>query len=91
MPVKKIIQTIKNKNVYLTFDLDVFDPSIMPSVGNPEPGGFQWYEILNLLKGLCENKKIIGADVMELSPIPGLFAPDFLAAKLIYKIINLVT
>lgn len=90
LPIDKIVKMIKNKNIYLTLDLDFFDPSIMPAVGNPEPGGYGWYETLNLLKEVSKYKNIIGADVVELSPIPGLFAPDFLAAKLVYKIINLV-
>ena len=89
LPVEKIISTLKEK-VYLTFDLDAFDPSIMPSTGTPEPGGLGWYETLNLIKEVARQRKIIGADVVELDPIPGLHAPDFLAAKLVYKIINYI-
>lgn len=89
LPVDKIIATLKN-NVYLTFDLDGFDPSIMPSTGTPEPGGLSWYETLNLIKEVAKQRKIIGADVVELDPIPGLAAPDFLAAKLVYKIISYI-
>jgi len=89
LPVEKIISTLK-KNVYLTFDLDVFDPSIMPSTGTPEPDGFGWKEILNLIKKVAEKRKIIGADVVELDPIPGFSTPDFLAAKLVYKIISYI-
>lgn len=89
LPVDRIISTLKEK-VYLTVDLDVLDPSIMPSTGTPEPGGLGWYEILNLIKGLAGKRKIIGADIVELDPIPGLIAPDFLAAKLVYKIINYI-
>jgi agmatinase len=77
-----------SKNVYLTVDLDVFDPSIMPSTGTPEPGGLGWYEVLNLIEKVAKNKNIVGVDVVELAPIPGLVAPDFLAAKLVYKIIS---
>lgn len=87
LPVDKIISTLKD-NVYLTFDLDGLDPSIMPSTGTPEPGGLLWYETLDLIKKVAQKKKIVGADVVELDPIPGLSAPDFLAAKLAYKIIN---
>lgn len=76
------------KNVFLTFDFDVLDPSIMPSVGTPEPGGFNWYETLDLLKLICQKRKVIGADFVELCPIKGLVAPDFLAAKLIYRFIS---
>lgn len=89
IPVDKIIATLK-ENVYLTFDLDGLDPSIMPSTGTPEPGGLGWYETLNLIKEVARQRKIIGADVVELDPIPGLSAPDFLAAKLVYKIINYI-
>lgn len=77
-----------SKNVYLTIDLDGLDPAIMPAVGTPEPGGLKWYPILKFLKKLCEKKKIIGFDVVELSPLPGNPAPDFLAAKLVYKVIG---
>ena len=75
-------------DVYLTFDLDVLDPSIMPAVGTPEPGGLLWYETLDFLHELIQRKNVVGFDVVELCPIPGMIAPDFLAAKLIYKIIG---
>ena len=87
VPVDQIISTLK-ENVYLTVDLDGLDPSIMPSTGTPEPGGLGWYQVLNLIKEVAKKRKIIGADVVELDPIPGLTAPDFLAAKLVYKIIS---
>lgn len=74
--------------VYLTIDLDALDPSIMPSVGTPQPGGFQWFTLLKFLRKLAESKKIVGFDVMELMPIPGMHAPDFTAAKLVYKLIG---
>lgn len=89
LPIDKIIATLK-ENVYLTIDLDALDPSIMPSVGTPEPGGLGWYELLRLVEQLAQKKKIIGADVVELDPIPGFHAPDFLAAKLVYKIISYI-
>lgn len=89
IPIDRIIATLKD-NVYLTFDLDALDPSIMPATGTPEPGGLGWYETLKLIKEVAAKKKIIGADVVELDPIPGLHAPDFLAAKLVYKIISYV-
>ena len=89
LPIDKIISTLKEK-VYLTFDLDGLDPSIMPSTGTPEPGGLGWYETLKLIKEVAKKRKIIGADVVELDPIPGFSAPDFLAAKLVYKIINYI-
>jgi len=74
--------------VYLTFDLDALDPSIMPATGTPEPGGLLWYQTLELLRGVATNCPVIAADVVELAPIPGMVAPDFLAAKLAYKIIG---
>lgn len=74
--------------VYLTIDLDVLDPSIMPSVGTPEPGGLLWYPVLELIREVTQQKQIVGFDVVELAPLPGLVAPDFLAAKLVYKIIG---
>ncbi len=74
--------------VYVTIDLDALDPSIMPSVGTPVPGGFQWFTLLKLLRKLAESKKVVGFDLMELMPIPGQHAPDFTAAKLAYKLIG---
>lgn len=87
IPKKKILNGL-TKNVYLTIDLDVFDPSIMPSVSTPVPGGLGWYEVLDLIETLAKNKNIVGADIVELCPIPGLIAPNILAAKLTYKIIS---
>lgn len=89
IPIEKILKGL-TKNVYLSVDLDVFDTGIMPSVGTPVPGGFGWYEVLNLIEKVAKNKNIVGADVVELLPIPGLIAPDFLAAKLVYKIIKYI-
>jgi agmatinase len=83
----RVIATL-NDHVYLTVDLDVLDPSIMPSTGTPEPGGMEWYPMLNLLRRVSEEKKIIGFDVVELCPSEHNRAPDFLAAKLIYKILS---
>ncbi|MBU4351077.1 agmatinase [Patescibacteria group bacterium] len=87
LPVEEILFSLK-KNVYLTFDIDALDPSIMPATGTPEPGGLGWYETLEFLDAVAKTKNIIGADLVELSPIPGLIFPDFLAAKLAYKITN---
>ena len=74
--------------VYLTLDLDVFDPSFMPSTGTPEPGGKTWYEVLAFLKMVFEEKNVVGFDIVELSPTPENRAPDFLAAKLYYKLLS---
>ncbi|UCF77908.1 MAG: agmatinase [Candidatus Eiseniibacteriota bacterium] len=76
------------EKVYVTVDVDVFDPSIMPSVGTPEPGGLSWAEVTGLVEEIAARKEVVGFDVTELRPIPGLVAPDFLAAKLIYRLIG---
>jgi agmatinase len=76
--------------VYLSVDLDVFDPSIMPAVGTPEPGGMGWYEVLALLRRVVGKCRIVGFDVMELMPIPQIVAPDFLAARLVYKLLSYI-
>ena len=78
------------KQVYLTFDLDGLDPSIMPSVGTPEPGGMGWYETLEFLKFVAENREIVGLDIVELCPQENNSAPDFLAARLVYKILGYI-
>lgn len=77
-------------DVYITIDVDGLDPSIMPSTGTPEPGGLDWYTTLHVLREVCGKKNIIGFDVVELAPIPGFHAPDFLVAKLIYKMIGFI-
>lgn len=87
VPLDKILKTLK-KNVYITIDIDVFDASIMPSTGTPQPGGLNWYDVLGLVRAVAKHKTVIGADVMEFMPIGGLRAPDFLAAKLVYKMIG---
>jgi agmatinase len=76
-----------NKNVYISIDLDVFDPSVIPSTGTPEPGGLEWYPILKFLKEVCKNRNLIGFDVVELCPTENK-ASDFTAAKLIYKLLS---
>lgn len=76
--------------VYVTIDLDVLDPAIMPAVGTPEPGGLSWAMITRLLRQVARKKKVVGFDVVELTPIPGMIAPDFLAAKLIYRFLGYI-
>ena len=85
--IKKVVSNL-SKNTYITIDLDVFDPSIMPSTGTPEPGGLSWYDVLSLLKAVSENTNIVGFDVVELCPDDRNKAPNFLAAKLIYKLLS---
>ena len=78
------------ENVYISIDLDVFDPAIVPAVGTPEPGGIGWYETLDLLKDVSKDRKVVGFDVVELCPIKGQVASDFLAAKLIYRLLGYI-
>ena len=78
---------IKNKKVYLTFDVDGFDSSIMPATGTPEPGGLFWNETIKIIKIASKNSKIVGADINELAPIKGFDSYNFLTAKLAYKIL----
>ena len=79
---------IKNKTVYLTFDVDGLDSSIMPATGTPEPGGLLWDETLKIIKIAMKNSKVVGADINELAPIKGLNSYNFLVAKLAYKILS---
>ncbi|HAM51879.1 MAG TPA: agmatinase [Nitrospiraceae bacterium] len=79
--------TVLPEQVYVTIDLDVFDPGIMPSTGTPEPGGLDWYQIIGLLKAVSKQRVVVGFDVVELCPTDNK-APDFLAAKLIYKLLS---
>lgn len=76
------------ENVYITIDLDVFDPSIMPSTGTPEPGGLLWNETLDLLKMVYRSCNVVGFDIVELAPMENVTAPDFMAAKLYYKLLS---
>tara|TARA_B100000945_G_scaffold27362_1_gene19100 strand:+ start:130 stop:1005 length:876 start_codon:yes stop_codon:yes gene_type:complete len=86
--LNKFKNLIKNKTVYLTFDVDGLDSSIMPATGTPEPGGLLWDETLNIIKIAAKNSKIVGADINELSPIKGFNSYNFLVAKLAYKILS---
>jgi len=82
-----IVGTLSD-NVYLSIDVSAFDDSVMPSTGTPEPGGMSWYQMIDLIKVLCIKKNVVAADIVELAPIKGLDAPNFLCAKLLYKIIG---
>lgn len=77
--------------VFITIDLDVFDPSVMPSTGTPEPGGLSWYDVTGLLRDVIKDKEVVGFDVVELSPMSGNVAPDFMAAKLVYKLMGYIS
>lgn len=76
--------------VYITFDLDAFDCSLMPSTGTPEPGGIFWHQAAKLLKKVAQKRRVVGFDIVELSPLPDLKAPDFLSAKLLYKLLSYI-
>jgi agmatinase len=85
--IERVVDSL-SENVYITIDCDGFDPAIMPSVGTPEPGGLTWYEALALLRRVIESRRVVGCDIVELCPLPGNVAPNFLCAKLIYKILS---
>jgi agmatinase len=85
--IQDIISNLK-ENVYITIDLDGFDPSVIPAVGNPEPGGLSWYQCLNILKEVFKNKNVIGMDVNELSPKENDLISPYITAKLIYHCIG---
>src|SRR4029453_4504540 len=74
--------------VYITIDLDGLEPGLMPAVGTPEPGGLSWRELTALLRRVYEEKQVVAADVVELCPIPGMVAPNFAAARLVYKLLT---
>lgn len=77
-----------SKHTYVTIDLDAIDPAEMPAVGTPEPGGLSWYQVLDLFREICQRTTIVGMDVVELCPMEGQVRADFLAAKLVYKMIG---
>ncbi len=74
--------------IYLTIDVDYFAPHVMPATGTPEPGGYEWYPTIDFLRAVCARKRVVGFDVVELAPLPGLHYPDFTTAKLIYRLIG---
>jgi len=84
--IERIVDSL-SESVYITIDVDGFDPAIMPATGTPEPGGLTWYEALTLLRRVIESRRVVGFDIVELSPMPGNLAPNFMCAKLIYKLL----
>jgi len=84
---KNILKDLSD-TVYLTIDVDGFDPSVMPGTGTPQPGGFMWYDALKLFKAVCKKKKVVGIDVVEVAPIKGAPVTEFNAAKLIYRLMG---
>ncbi len=87
--VEEMVAPLQGKPVYLTFDVDGFDASLMPATGTPEPGGIFWDEAIEIIEAAARVSTIVGADVTELAPLPGLHTCDFVAAKLVYKILSL--
>src|ERR1700680_3029706 len=85
--IARVVDTL-SETVYITIDCDAFDPAIMPAVGTPEPGGLSWYEALALLRRVIESRRLVGCDIVELCPMPGNVSPNFLCARLIYKILS---
>ena len=85
--MEAVVETLREP-VYITIDVDGLDPAIMPATGTPEPGGLSWYELLRLLRTTIQSRHVVACDVVELSPLPGVMAPNFLCAKLIYKILT---
>ena len=88
--LNRLEKIFKNKNVYITFDVDSFDASIMPATGTPEPGGLMWEDVLPIIKRVCKVSNIVGADINELAPIKNFNSYNFLIAKLAYKILSYV-
>jgi agmatinase len=85
--IDKVVDSLAD-DVYLTIDVDGMDPAIMPATGTPEPGGLSWPEITRLLRATAQRRRIVAADIVELSPIPGMIAPNFLCARLLYKLLT---
>ena len=85
--IDRVVESLGDP-VYITIDVDGMDPAIMPATGTPEPGGLSWYEMLALLRATIERRDVVACDVVELSPLPGVMAPNFLCAKLVYKILT---
>jgi agmatinase len=83
-----IVAPLKGRPIYLTFDIDALDGAIMPATGTPTPGGLSWRQSLGLLRAVCDAGPVVGADLVEFAPIPGLHAYDFMAAELAYKMLN---
>ncbi|MCX7905105.1 MAG: agmatinase [Elusimicrobiales bacterium] len=88
--IEDVVEELSN-NVYLTIDVDGFDPSVMPATGTPQPGGFSWYDALKIFKAVCMNKNIVGFDIVEVSPIKGSNITEFNSAKLIYRLIGYIS
>jgi agmatinase len=86
--IERAVQDLRDKPVYLTIDVDYFDPALMPSTGTPEPGGGQWWPTMSLLQALFDSASVVACDIVELAPRPGLHHADFMAARLAHKLIG---
>jgi agmatinase len=86
--LNKLKDLFSRRNVYITFDVDVFDSSVMPATGTPEPGGLMWEDVLPIIKKICQISNVVGADINELAPIKNFNSYNFLVAKLAYKILS---
>lgn len=80
-----------SRDVFISVDLDALDPSVMPATGTPEPGGLTWHDVLDVIREVCGKRRVVGFDIVELAPIPGMVAPDFLAARLAYRMMGYVS
>lgn len=87
---QRVIDRITGRNVFLTLDVDALDPSVMPATGTPEPGGLSWHQMLDTIRLVASHSCVVAFDCVELSPIAGLHAPNFAAAKLVYKTLSIV-
>jgi agmatinase len=89
LDVQSIVERL-SPTVYVTIDMDVFDPSVVPGVGTPEPGGLDWFQVNEILKATCETRRVCGFDLVEICPIPGSVVSEYTAARLIYRTIGLI-
>ena len=87
---QRVVERIRNRTVFLTLDVDALDPSIMPATGTPEPGGLSWHQMLDTIRLVAAHSHVAAFDCVELSPIAGLHAPNFAAAKLVYKTLSIL-
>jgi agmatinase len=85
--IERVVDSLSD-TVYITIDVDGLDPAVMPATGTPEPGGLSWHEMMRLLRAVTRRRTVVGCDIVELSPIGGNVAPNFLCAKLAYKILS---
>jgi agmatinase len=88
--LEPLAEIVRGRTVFLTIDLDGLDPALVPATGTPEPGGLSWRQALEIVRTVAGAANVVAADCVELAPIPGQHASDFLAAKLVYKMIGLV-